>query len=121
MTMRFFHRWQTILIGLLATITLSTFGQNVRLSDAAEISLLTCSPSDEEAYTLYGHTAIRVRDPHPASDSMRPIDFVFNYGLFDFSKPHFIYRFARGETDYMLGGNDFEQFLVAYRARGSEV
>jgi len=119
--MRFFHRWQTILIGLLATITFSTFGQNVRLSDAAEISLLTCSPSDEEAYTLYGHTAIRVRDPHPASDSMRPIDFVFNYGLFDFSKPHFIYRFARGETDYMLGGNDFEQFLAAYRARGSEV
>ena len=119
--MRFFHRWQTILIGFLATITLSTSGQNVRLSDAAEISLLTCSPSDEEAYTLYGHTAIRVRDPHPASDSMRPIDFVFNYGLFDFSKPHFIYRFARGETDYMLGGNDFEQFLAAYRARGSEV
>ena len=119
--MRFFHRWQTILIGLLTAITFSASGQNVRLSDAAEISLLTCSPSDEEAYTLYGHTAIRVRDPHPASDSMRPIDFVFNYGLFDFSKPHFIYRFARGETDYMLGGNDFEQFLAAYRARGSEV
>ena len=71
--MRFFHRWQTILIGLLTAITFSASGQNVRLSDAAEISLLTCSPSDEEAYPPSGHTAIRVRDPHPASDSTRSI------------------------------------------------
>lgn len=119
--MRFTHPWQTLLIGLFAALTFSASGQNVRLSNAAEISLLTCSPSDEEAYMLYGHTAIRVRDRHPANDSTRPIDFVFNYGLFDFSKPHFIYRFARGETDYMLGGSDFETFLAEYRARGSQV
>ena len=119
--MRFTHPWQTLLIGLFAALTFSASGQDVRLSNAAEISLLTCSPSDQEAYMLYGHTAIRVRDMHPASDSTRPIDFVFNYGLFDFSKPHFIYRFARGETDYMLGGSDFEHFLAEYRARGSQV
>ena len=119
--MRFTHPWQALLIGLFATLTFSASGKDVRLSNAAEISLLTCSPSDQEAYMLYGHTAIRVRDMHPASDSTRPIDFVFNYGLFDFSKPHFIYRFARGETDYMLGGSDFEHFLAEYRARGSQV
>ena len=119
--MRFTHPWQALLIGLFATLTFNASGQNIRLSNAAEISLLTCSPSDKEAYMLYGHTAIRVRDMHPASDSTRPIDFVFNYGLFDFSKPHFIYRFARGETDYMLGGSDFEHFLAEYRARGSQV
>ena len=119
--MRFTHPWQALLIGLFATLTFNASGQNIRLSNAAEISLLTCSPSDQEAYMLYGHTAIRVRDMHPASDSTRPIDFVFNYGLFDFSKPHFIYRFARGETDYMLGGSDFEHFLAEYRARGSQV
>ena len=33
-----------------------------RLSDEAQISILTAAPSDDEVYTLYGHTAIRVKD-----------------------------------------------------------
>lgn len=49
------------------------------------------------------------------------LDYVFNYGIFDFSKPNFIYRFARGETDYILGVMDFETYLHEYRMRGSEV
>ena len=32
------------------------------LSKDAEISLLTVSPSEDEVYTVYGHTALRVRD-----------------------------------------------------------
>ena len=31
------------------------------LSKDAEISLLTVSPSEDEVYTVYGHTALRVR------------------------------------------------------------
>ncbi|MDR3309712.1 MAG: DUF4105 domain-containing protein [Tannerella sp.] len=86
-----------------------------RLGEQAEVSLLTCSPSDEDVYTLYGHTAIRVRDPE------MQLDVVFNYGIFDFSKPNFIYRFAKGETDYMLRACDFNDFFVEYAMRGSEV
>jgi hypothetical protein len=48
-------------------------------------------------------------------------DYVFNYGIFDFSKPYFIYRFASGETDYMLGVYPYADFLVDYQLRGSEV
>lgn len=29
------------------------------LSDEAQISILTAAPSDDEVYTVYGHTAIR--------------------------------------------------------------
>jgi hypothetical protein len=85
------------------------------LSDSAQISLLTSAPHDETVYTLYGHTSIRVKD-----DAAR-IDRVFNYGIFDFSKPNFIYRFAKGETDYMLGVYNFKSFIAEYRERGSEV
>ena len=85
------------------------------LGSEALISLLTCSPSDDAVFTLYGHTAIRVFDPATT------VDFVFGYGMFDDSKPNFIYRFAKGETDYALGVDDFNRFLIEYVMRGSEV
>ena len=46
--------------------------------------------------------ALRIYDPK------QNIDYIFNYGIFDFSKPNFIYRFAAGETDYKLGVADFK-------------
>ena len=79
-----------------------------------KVSVLTCSPGDE-AYALYGHTAMRY------SDSSRNIDVVFNYGCFDFSTPNFGWRFVLGETDYMVGCIDFDRFLPEYALRGSGV
>ena len=86
-----------------------------QLSKDAEISLLTVSPSEDEVYTVYGHTALRVRD------TSKKLDIVFNYGIFDFSKPNFIYRFAKGETDYRLAAQYTRDFLIEYEMRGSEV
>ena len=86
-----------------------------QLSKDAEISLLTVSPSEDEVYTVYGHTALRVRD------TSKKLDIVFNYGIFDFSKPNFIYRFAKGETDYRLATQYTRDFLIEYEMRGSEV
>jgi hypothetical protein len=86
-----------------------------RLSEEAQISLLTCSPSEEAVFTVYGHTAIRVSDP------VNDIDLVFNYGIFDFSKGDFIYRFAKGETDYKLGVSYLDRFIAEYGMRGSGV
>ena len=79
-----------------------------------KVSVLTCSPGDE-AYALYGHTALRYRDTE------KEIDYVFNYGCFDFSTPNFGWRFVLGETDYMVGCQDFEDFLPEYALRGSAV
>ena len=80
----------------------------------ARISVLTCSPGDE-AYSLYGHTALRY------VDTERNIDVVFNYGCFDFSTPNFGWRFVLGETDYMVACQDFGKFLPEYALRGSAV
>ncbi len=78
------------------------------------VSVLTCSPGDE-AYALYGHTALRYRD------TSRDIDVVFNYGCFDFSTPNFVWRFVLGQTDYMVGCIDYDRFLPEYALRGSGV
>ncbi|MEI6677979.1 MAG: DUF4105 domain-containing protein [Mariniphaga sp.] len=82
-------------------------GYSVQLSPEAKISLLTCAPGDE-IYSYFGHSAIRINDPKSA------IDYVFNYGVFSFDAPNFIWRFVRGETDYMLAGQRMASFMESY-------
>ena len=82
--------------------------------DSIQFSLLTCSPGTE-IYSLFGHTAIRYQN------FSQNRDLVFNYGMFSFSTPNFIYRFVKGETDYQLGVNDFRSFETEYMFRGSSV
>ena len=83
-------------------------GSTIGLSDAAEISVLTCGPS-KEVHALYGHTAIRVQDPQ------QMLDVVFNYGVFSFNAPNFVYRFAKGKTDYLLAAQGFDDFFNNYK------
>ena len=75
--------------------------------DSIRISLLTCA-SGGEIYSLFGHTAIRYEN------FTRGIDAVFNYGMFNFNAPNFIFRFALGETDYQLGVTNYEHFASEY-------
>ena len=82
--------------------------------DTLRVSLLTCSPG-QEVYSLYGHTAIRVQVP---KDS---IDEVFNYGVFDFRKPHFTWHFVLGQTDYMIEPLPWKYFIIDYDRRGSSI
>lgn len=78
------------------------------------VSVLTCSPG-EQVYELFGHTALRV------VDERRGVDAVFNYGLFSFDEPNFIWRFVLGETDYLLGATEYCYFIAEYSERGSGV
>jgi len=78
-----------------------------------QFELLTCSPGPE-VYSLYGHTGLRVTDDHG-------MDIVFNYGVFDFRKPHFVWNFLLGKTDYMVAAIPYEYFVVEYRERGSSI
>ena len=80
--------------------------------DSVRVSVLTCSPGPE-VYSLYGHTAIRVQQ-----DS---IDEVFNYGVFDFRKPHFTWHFVLGQTDYMIEPLPWKYFIIDYDRRGSSI
>lgn len=69
--------------------------QKTAATDSVRVSLLTCAAGGE-IYSLFGHTAIRYEN------YTRGIDAVFNYGMFNFNAPNFIFRFALGETDYQL-------------------
>jgi len=86
--------------------------QSIILSDSAKISLLTNTPWDGAVYALYGHTGIRVHDP------LNQVDVVFNYGLFDFDSSNFIYRFAKGETDYSVWYTSTKNYVAGYQSRG---
>jgi len=83
--------------------------------DSVEFSLLTCQPHDE-VYSLYGHTAIRYHELKPGG-----LDLAFNYGVFDFKKPHFVARFVFGLTDYELGAYPYKYFVREYLRFGSMV
>jgi hypothetical protein len=50
-----------------------------------------------------------------------PFDMAYNWGIFDFSTPNFVYRFAKGKLDYMLGAYSYERFLEEYIAEGRSV
>ena len=89
-------------------------------SDSIRITLLTCSPG-QEIYELYGHTAIRVASPPTPLQGEGRMDLVFNYGVFDMSKPHFVWHFVLGQTDYMVQPVPWEIFVREYEERGSSI
>ncbi|MFN5849138.1 MAG: DUF4105 domain-containing protein, partial [Chitinophagales bacterium] len=79
-----------------------------------QFSVLTCSRGDE-IYSTFGHSAIRYQD------SSQGIDWVYNYGLFDFHDPNFIPKFCMGKLDYMVGKETMNDFMGQYVYQQREV
>lgn len=82
---------------------------NAAGQDSITVSLVTYYPG-EQVYELYGHAGIRVKLPDGSG-------VLFNYGIFDFNAPNFVYRFVKGETDYMVKGYSDEYMLYGYDRR----
>ena len=83
-------------------------------SDSIRVSLVTCSPGTA-VYEVYGHTALRIEIPSLG------VDAAVNYGLFSFEAPNFVWRFIKGETDYVVGTIGYPIFEHEYTSRGSTV
>lgn len=73
------------------------------------VSLLTAAPGND-IYELEGHAALRLKSA--------TYDMTVNWGLFDFDSPNFVYRFVKGETDYMAGAIPTAYFIEQYRREG---
>ena len=101
------HILTTLVILFLAFPSVAT-----QKRDSIVVSLLTAWPGPE-VYQLCGHSAIRIRGAE--------VDSVWNYGVFDFDEPNFVYRFVRGETDYMLVGYPTMWFMPEYLSEGRKV
>jgi hypothetical protein len=76
--------------------------------DAILVSVLTVGTADE-SHSLYGHTAIRIKD------DFRGTDKVYNYGMFDFSTPNFMLRFVKGDMQYFAAAYPYADFEYNYR------
>lgn len=79
-----------------------------KLSENAEIYVLTLGPYQGELYSAFGHSAIRV------VDTTEGLDDIYNWGVFDFDQPNFYLNFARGYLYYKLGVHDYERFRDYY-------
>ena len=90
---------------LLVILYRSSFSQSDSCS--IKVSLLTCSPGTE-LYSIFGHTAIRVRD-----DSN--FDIIYNYGTFDFEDPDFYKKFVKGKLRYFVSAEMFDTFVLEYQ------
>lgn len=82
-------------------------------ADDVRVSMLTAR-AGADIYQLEGHTALRIQTPERG-------DYVVNWGLFDFAAPNFVYRFVKGETDYMAGAAPTDRFLAMYAHEGRMV
>jgi len=85
----------------------------LELTGQAKVSILTCSEG-AELYSTFGHSAFRVSDPG------KNIDWVYNYGTFEFSDGFYL-KFAQGKLDYALSKTSFDEFTYEYIRDGREV
>ncbi|WP_299684272.1 DUF4105 domain-containing protein [uncultured Dokdonia sp.] len=100
-------KYSILVLVFLFITNLQAQNQFKRLSENAEISLITIGPGPE-LYDSFGHTAIRVHD-----DAIG-IDWVFNYGRFNFNTPNFYMKFARGKLLYTLWVTPYDDFIEDY-------
>ena len=98
---------KTVLLFLLIFTASFSFAQNISLSNAAKVSIITCGTGNE-SYSLFGHTAIRV------SDAVLGVDVVYNYGAFDFSTPNFVMKFVKGDLQYFAVAHSYLEFINQY-------
>src|SRR5690606_35876984 len=85
----------------------TTLAQQSELSDTAEISVFTIGPGSS-LNDAFGHNAFRIKDRD------KGIDLVFNYGVYDFDTPNFYLKFAQGKLNYLIGVDDYADFLNSY-------
>lgn len=100
-------RTQIFLLLLVFSFATTAIGQILPLSKNTEVSILTCG-TGTEVYSLFGHTAIRIKDVD------NYVDQVYNYGTFDFSTPNFYLKFVKGDLQYLETSSSFGDFFQEY-------
>ncbi|WP_258102834.1 DUF4105 domain-containing protein [Marinoscillum sp. MHG1-6] len=84
--------------------TMAERGENMR------ITVMTLGPYQGELYSAFGHSAIHLED------TVADVNYVFNYGVFNFEQENFYWNFARGKMLYELGLSYYDRFISHYIA-----
>ena len=82
-------------------------GLDITLSRTSVITMITVYPGDQ-VYSVFGHSAFRVYDPENG------IDWMYNYGTFDFTDDFFVLKFIEGKLDYYLDVDYFPRAFHFY-------
>jgi hypothetical protein len=72
------------------------------------VYLLTFGWGDA-VWERFGHNAIWIKD------RAHNTDMTYNWGMFDFNQPHFIWRFVTGDTKYWMEPIDLQSMVTYYR------
>ena len=78
------------------------------------VYLLTFGWGDA-VWERFGHNAIWIRD------RVAGTDMTYNWGMFDFNQPHFVWRFVTGDTRYWMEPIDFAAMVRYYREHDRSV
>jgi len=105
---KYFLSHLPLLLTFSVLVASSASATNTPLSPDSKVSVLTCNPGTE-AYAIFGHSAIRVRD------SIAGVDVVFNFGTFNADDPRFYQKFLAGRMTYSLSAGSFRDFLPEYQ------
>lgn len=89
------------------------FSQSL-VSDNTIVSILTVGTADA-SHSLYGHTALRIKD------ETKNIDLVYNYGMFDFGTPNFMFKFVKGDLQYYAAAYPYDDFEYSYRVENRSI
>ena len=78
------------------------------IDSVIDVSLITCQPSANEIYSLYGHTAIRFVNREMG------IDLAANWGIFSMNQRGFLWRFLMGTALYTMELQPYDAFCRLY-------
>ena len=63
----------------------------------------------DAVWERFGHNAIWIKD------RAHKTDMTYNWGMFDFNQPHFVWRFVTGDTKYWMEPIDLQSMLTYYK------
>lgn len=105
---------KTLVLLFFLSIFYAVEAQHKQLSNEAKVSVITCGVGNE-SYSLFGHTAIRIKDKAHFMDA------VYNYGAFNFDTPNFVPKFAKGDLEYFAVMNAYTDFIKLYHYENRSV
>jgi hypothetical protein len=67
------------------------------------------------SWERFGHNAIWIKD------RARGTDTTYNWGMFDFNQPRFVWRFVTGDTRYWMEAFSFDSMIDAYKRENRSI
>ena len=110
-----------VLVLTLASATRTLPAQQAAAPQQTPLTISTAEPGSQLTVYLvtfgwgdavwerFGHNAIWIRD------RAHNTDMTYNWGMFDFNQPHFVWRFVTGDTKYWMEPIDLQSMLTYYK------